>query len=124
MAVSFPVALLVGVVLGFLAGLGIGGGSLLMLWLTLIVGMDADTARCVNLMFFVPSALCASIFKFKQGSLPFKKLVAPIIFGCLAAAVFSFARGSLDTGILKKIFGVLLLFTGVKELFYKEKRSP
>ena len=42
--------------LGFLTGLGIGGGSLLILWLTMIVGMDAETARVINLMFFLTAA--------------------------------------------------------------------
>ena len=48
---SFPVALGISVVLGVLAGLGVGGGSLLVLWLTLIVGIDHPQARIINLMF-------------------------------------------------------------------------
>ena len=40
--------LLVGTVLGFLTGLGIGGGSLLILWLTIVLGMDQQTARSIN----------------------------------------------------------------------------
>ena len=31
---SLPVIIIVGTVLGFLSGLGIGGGSLLIIWLT------------------------------------------------------------------------------------------
>ena len=38
-------AVIVGAALGFLAGLGVGGGSLLMLWLTLCAVMDSSTAR-------------------------------------------------------------------------------
>ena len=34
---SLPVALIVGTLLGFLTGLGVGGGSLLILWLTLVL---------------------------------------------------------------------------------------
>ena len=37
---SLPICLVVGTVLGFLTGLGIGGGSLLMLWLTLVLGVS------------------------------------------------------------------------------------
>ena len=44
--------LVVGLVLGFLAGLGIGGGSLLILWLTLFANTGPQTARAINLMFF------------------------------------------------------------------------
>lgn len=51
---SFPVSLLAGVVLGFLSGLGTGGGSLLLLWLTMVVGMPQQDARMVNLLFTCP----------------------------------------------------------------------
>ena len=34
---SLPVAVIIGTVLGFLSGLGIGGGSLLILWLTAVL---------------------------------------------------------------------------------------
>lgn len=119
MAVSFSVSALVGLVLGFLAGLGIGGGSLLMLWLTLIAGMPPADARCINLMFFIPCALCSSLFRLRQGTLPIKKILLPTALGCAMAAGCSYLSHQLDTDIIKKIFGGLLLFTGVKELFYK-----
>ena len=51
---SFPVALLVGTILGFLAGLGVGGGSLLILWLTVVCNTPYAAARIVNLLFFLP----------------------------------------------------------------------
>lgn len=119
---SFPVSIAAGVLFGFIAGLGIGGGSLLMLWLTLIVGMEPFDARCINLMFFIPCALCASLFRWKQGTLDIKKLALPVLLGSAAAGLFSWISGSMDTEILKKIFGVLLLATGLRELMYRPKQ--
>lgn len=118
---SFPVALAAGLIFGFLAGLGIGGGSLLMMWLTLIVGLEPFTARCINLLFFIPCALCSSIFRWRQGDLPVKQLIAPIILGAIMAGVFSYISGSLDTQALQKVFGILLILTGLREVFYKQK---
>lgn len=120
---SFPVALGVSVILGFLAGLGVGGGSLLVLWLTLIVGIDHPQARIINLMFFIPAAIISSVFRWKQGALDFKKVIPAIIAGCLAAAAFSWLARFLELEILQKIFGGLLLFAGVRELFYKQKKK-
>lgn len=119
---SFPVAIAAGVLLGFLAGLGIGGGSLLMMWLTLMVGFDPFTARCINLLFFIPCAVCASIFRWRQGDLPIKKLIAPVILGAIMAGIFSYISGNMDTQALRKVFGALLILTGLRELFYKPKR--
>ncbi len=119
---SFPIAVAAGAVFGFLAGIGIGGGSLLMIWLTMVVGLEPFAARCVNLMFFIPSAISASLFRWKQGDLPVKKLAAPILLGAAMAGIFSYISGSLDTAILQKIFGALLILTGLRELCYRPRK--
>ncbi len=120
---SFPVALAAGIIFGFLSGLGIGGGSLLVMWLTLMLGVNASDARCINLLFFVPCALCASIFRWKQGSLPVRKLPVPILMGCILAGTFSMLSAQLNTALLKKIFGFLLIGTGIRELFYRPRNA-
>jgi uncharacterized membrane protein YfcA len=109
--------------LGFLAGLGVGGGSLLMLWLTLIVGMDYTSARIVNMLFFLPSAVITTLFRRKQGAVPIKKILPAIIAGCAVAALFSYIGKYINTDLLKKIFGGLLLFTGLRELFYLPRKA-
>lgn len=120
---SVPVVIAVSSVLGFLAGIGVGGGSLLILWLTLILGMPHPQARIINLLFFLPSAIVASLFRWKQGKLDIKKVLPAIISGCIAAAAFSLLFQNIDTSILKKLFGGLLLITGVRELLYKPKKK-
>lgn len=118
---SFPFALFVGVVLGYLAGLGVGGGSLLILWLTLVLGVPSQSARLINLMFFITAAGAVSIFRWRQGTLQFKKILPAIITGSIAAGIFSWIGLRLDAGLLKKLFGILLLFTGVRELLYRPR---
>ena len=114
---TFPVA----IVLGFLAGLGVGGGSLLMLWLTNVVQMDYTAAKTINLLFFLPSASIATLYHQKQGAVNFKKLTPVIICGCVAAASFALISIKVDTTLIKKIFGGLLIFTGLHELFYRPR---
>lgn len=121
---SLPVVLIVGTVLGFLTGLGIGGGSLLILWLTIVLGADPVAARGINLLFFLPSAIIACIYRWKQGLIPWKKILPAILAGCFAAALFSWLSGFWDIELLKKLFGGLLILTGLRELFYKAKNSP
>lgn len=116
---AFPVA----AVLGFLAGLGVGGGSLLMLWLTAVVNMDYSVARTVNLLFFLPSALIATLFHKKQGSVDIRKVLPAIICACIAAAIFSYMGKHIDTSLLKKLFGGILILTGLRELFYRDRKA-
>lgn len=118
---SLPVALIVGTLLGFLTGLGVGGGSLLILWLTLVLEMSQTAARGINLLFFLPSAAISCYLRWKQGSVTLKKILPAIFAGCAAAAVFSLISTRMDLEILKKLFGVLLLATGIRELCYRPK---
>ena len=119
---SFPFAILMGTLLGVLSGLGTGGGSLLILWLTLGLGMVQDEARIINLLFFIPSALVACIFRWKQGQLEIKKVLPAIVAGSISAAIFALLGKNMDTSLLRKLFGGLLIFTGIRELFYKPKQ--
>lgn len=118
---SFPVIFLLSTCLGFLTGLGVGGGSLLILWLTLVLGWEPEMARSVNLLFFLPGALVSCLFRQKSGLLSAKKLLPAILGGCAAGAVFSFLSTGWDTTLLQKLFGCLLLITGLRELIYRNR---
>lgn len=120
---SIALSILVGIVLGFLTGLGTGGGSLLILWLTLVLNMDPHQARLINLMFFLPAALIATVLRWRHGHIPFKKILLPALAGCIAAAIFASIGNSIHTAYLRKFFGILLIFTGIRELFYRP-RNP
>ncbi|MBQ3491542.1 MAG: sulfite exporter TauE/SafE family protein [Oscillospiraceae bacterium] len=117
--IAFPIA----IVLGFLAGLGVGGGSLLMLWLTMVAGMEYADARTINLLFFLPCALTATLFHRKQGRVKLKKILPAILCGCVAAALSATIGVKADTAIIKKFFGGLLVLTGLRELFYRPRKA-
>lgn len=118
---SIPFILIIGTVLGFLSGIGIGGGSLLILWLTLALRMDHSIARGINLLFFIPSALAACFFRWKQGCIHWKKILPAMLGGCAAAFAFSWLGSHMDLGLLKKLFGGLLVITGIRELLYRPR---
>jgi len=120
---SFPIAAIVGLALGYLAGLGVGGGSLLILWLTLVLGMEHSEARLINLLFFLPSACTVSFFRCRQGNLFLKPVIPAIITGCAAAAAMTWFSRKIDVQALRKLFGILLLLTGIRELFYRPRKA-
>lgn len=119
---SLPVILVVSTILGFLAGIGVGGGSLLIMYLTLVLNLPYPQARILNLLFFIPSAVVASLFRWKQGNLDIKKILPAIAAGCISAGIFSWFSSHVDTDHLKKAFGILLLITAVRELWYKPRK--
>lgn len=119
---SVPVAIVVGTVLGFLSGLGVGGGSILILWLTLVQNVPSETARLLNLLFFLPAALISILFRLKQQRFSPKNVLPAILSGCLTALLFSHLAARWDTGRMKKLFGLLLLVIGIQELRYGRKQ--
>lgn len=117
----FLIALIAGALLGYLAGIGVGGGSLLILWLTLVLDMPHSTARSLNLMFFLAAAGAVSVFRWRQGTLDLKRLLPAILAGSVTAALCSLISTGIDLEILRKLFGILLLVTGFRELTYRPR---
>ena len=120
---NFIIAVIIGATLGFLAGLGVGGGNLLILWLTLIVGFEYAIAKGINLLFFLPTAIIATIFRWKKGSLPLAKTIPAIIGGCISATLLSFVSKNIQPELINKLFGWLLIITGLRELFYRPRKA-
>ena len=120
---SFPFIVFLSSMLGFLSGIGVGGGSLLILWLTIVTGMPYQTARIINLLFFLPAAVISSLFRWKDGTLDKTVIFPAIVSGCISAAIFSWIALHLDTSVFQKFFGILLVFTGIRELTWKPKKA-
>ena len=112
---------LVGAVLGFLSGLGVGGGSLLLLWMTLVIGASQSTARVMNLMFFIPCALIATAFRWKHSRQVWHLTLPGVFAGLLGALLGNFLGPMLDVALLKRAFGILFIVCGLRELLYKSK---
>lgn len=113
---SAPAAVLVGTALGFLSGLGVGGGSLLVIWLTAVLGMEQHTAQGVNLLFFLPAALTASVFHWRQGRIQWQAVLPAVAAGVPAAILLAILAGQLESGTLRQLFGGLLILAGLSEL--------
>ena len=61
------IAVAAGLLTGILSGFGIGGGSLLLLYLTLFAGVDQYQAGGINLLYFIACAPAALYSHIKNG---------------------------------------------------------
>ena len=107
---------------GILAAWGVGGGTLLLLVMTLLLGIPAATAQSINLLFFLPCAAVALFYHRKNGYLKPQLLRALIPLGVAAAVTSTFLSGLLDTEHLRRPFGLFLLAAAVS-LLRDTKRS-
>lgn len=100
-----------------LGALGMGGGGVLLIYLTAAAGMTQMKAQGINLLFFIPIAVVALIIHARHELLAYRLALVGILAG--AAGVFAgyaVARMMGDR-YLSKVFGVFLLVLGIRELF-------
>lgn len=120
---SFVLPLLIGFGTGILSAWGVGGGTLLLLCMTLFLGVDQSTAQGINLLYFLPTAGMGLIWHKKNGLLEKNVLRQAIPLGTVAAVAAAWIATSVDTAVFRKPFGIYLLMTGVMMLFQTKKNN-
>lgn len=108
-----------GLVSGICSAMGVGGGSILLLYLTAFAGIPQLTAQGINLAFFLPTAFCAILIHLKNGFVKWHSAVVSAAFGIPGVFFGSFIAGSIDKELLRTAFALFLLLIGLRELFAK-----
>ena len=107
---------------GTISAWGVGGGTLLLLVMTLFLGVDQRTAQGINLLFFLPTALSALICHAKEGYLDKPTLKVAIPAASVLAMAGAWAATAIDTELLRRPFGIYLLFSGLSLILPKKKK--
>lgn len=118
---------LIGAVSGIVSGMGMGGGTILILCLSLFLGKEQHIAQGANLIFFIPTALVSIFINIKQKLIKWKTGLAVAFFGAIGAIAGAMISINLDTKRLKLFFGIFLLCIAIFEIyslfFKKEKKN-
>ena len=77
---------LAGFCTGILSAWGVGGGTLLLLLMTLFLGVEQSDAMAINLLYFLPTAAMGLLYHRKNGLLERPVLRAAAPWGTAAAA--------------------------------------
>lgn len=117
---------LVGLVTGIISGFGIGGGSLLILYLTAVAGVDQYTAGGINLLYFIGCAPAALVSHIRNKRIEWRAVLFCALAGVVTSVAAAWLGARLQVNFLRRLFGALLLYIGFKELFAKapDKREP
>lgn len=108
--------IIIGFFSGIISGMGIGGGAVLIPALIFIENLNQQTAQGINLVYFIPTAVAALFIHIKNKNIDIKTAVVIGVFGLLGGALGSFSAIVTESGVLRKIFGVFLLFIGIYEI--------
>ncbi len=112
-----------GLLAGVLSSWGVGGGSLLILYMALVAGLNQQTAQGYNLLYFLPTSLSALVSHLTNKLVAVRLAVPAIAAGVVSALGVSFLASGLDTTVLRKIFGGFIILVGLSEVFYKERKD-
>ena len=113
----------IGVATGIISGFGIGGGSLLVLYLTAVTGMPQHTAGGINLLYFIGCAPAALIGHIKSKLVEWRVVLWCALAGVAVAIPTSLLAGHFHSDWLRRLFGLLLLYIGIKELRAGKKKN-
>lgn len=105
-----------------MAGLGIGGGGLLIIYLTLIKHMPQLPAQGINLLFFLFASGSSLVIHFKQKRIDWKLLLILAPLGVIGAITGSYAAKLISPWLIRRIFAGLLIVSGIIELLKREKK--
>ena len=113
-----------GIISGIVTGLAMGGGTILILLLSLFMNLEQHIAQATNLVFFVPTALAAIIINIKQKNIDYKLAMIVIIFGIIGSVIGAIISQSISSENLKKYFAIFILLIAFYEIYklYKEYR--
>jgi uncharacterized membrane protein YfcA len=115
--------LLAGFGTGILSAWGVGGGTLLLLIMTLFLGVEQTAAQGINLLYFLPTAGAGLLFHRKNGLLDKEAIRQAVPAGLVTAAAAVWLATAVDVAVLRKPFGMFLLFTGAMTLFQTKQKK-
>lgn len=107
---------------GIFASMGLGGGMVLIVYLTVFPGFSQLLAQGINLVFFIPIAIISLVLHTKNKLVEWKKAVPAVLWGTAAVIISAWLANRIEQSLLSKAFGIFLILMGLKELFFKSEK--
>lgn len=106
---------------GVFSSMGMGGGGILIIYFGLFTSVPQLTSQGINVLFFIPIAALSVIIYHIKGLIDWKTALPFAAFGIISSLTGSYLATIIDGNILSKLFGILFLIMGVRQLFSKSK---
>ena len=121
----YKMSTVIPIIAGFLSGLigsmGFGGGGVLIIYLVIFMNVPQLKAQGINLIFFVPCAILATVIYTIKKQIDYKKILPVIVGGIIGAIISSFLLKSINTDYLSKVFAIFLIIMGISSILRLNK---
>lgn len=108
---------LIGFISGIVSGTGMGGGTILILCLSIFLGINQKTAQATNLIFFIPTSIAAIYINMKQKNINIKLAKQIIFWGIIGTIIGALIAQKINVTVLKKMFGIFLAIIAIHEIY-------
>ena len=102
-----------GLLSGIIGAMGLGGGAVLLIYLTLFKDVGQLKAQGINLLFFIPIATVSVIIYAFKKQIKWKTVLLFSAFGLLGAAAGATVSSLMEGRLLGKLFGGILVIMGI-----------
>ena len=94
-----------------------GGGTILILLLSMFIKLDQHVAQATNLVFFIPTAIASIIVNMKNKNIQWKEAILIVVAGSIGATISAQIGSKMNVTNLRKLFGVFLLIIAIYEIY-------
>ena len=108
---------LIGFISGIVSGTGMGGGTILILCLSIFLEINQKTAQATNLIFFIPTSIAAIYINMKQKNINIKLAKQIIFWGIIGTIIGALIAQKINVIVLKKMFGIFLAIIAIHEIY-------
>ncbi len=120
---STVIPILAGFLSGLIGAMGFGGGGVLIIYLVIFANMPQLQAQGINLIFFVPCAILATIIYTIKKQINYKQIIPVIVGGIIGTIISSFLLKNINTDYLSKAFAIFLIVMGVSSILRLKKNK-
>lgn len=113
--VKVTVLLIAGVLTGFLSGMmGVGGGSIMVPAMVILVGLDQHTAQGSSLLTMVPTGVAGALTHFRLGNVRTNLLTGLIVGVFIGTYLGSQIAHFMQDSTLRAVFAAMLIWTSLR----------
>lgn len=111
------IEIFIGTISGIVSGLGMGGGTILILFLSLFLDIEQHIAQATNVIFFVPTAVTAILVNLKQKNINLKIGLPICLWGVIGAFVGAVISMQMNMKTLRKFFGLFIILIAIYQTY-------
>ncbi len=110
--------------IALLAGMGVGSGGIFVVFLTVFLQYPQLAAQGLNLYFYIFATAAALLLHVRAQKLHLRRLFLVCGIGSIGCVGGAMLAQVLETGVLRSIFAVVLIASGIFSLLRDRKKRP